>query len=46
MTQYDDDCFARQDQNMNDDESELVDKYQRVEVVDCDAPGMGGTRRL
>ena len=27
-----------------DDESEPVDKYQRVEVVDHDAPGMGGER--
>ena len=27
-----------------DDESDLVDKYQRVEVVDHDAPGMGGER--
>ena len=27
-----------------DDESEPVDKYQRVEVVDNDAPGMGGER--
>ena len=27
-----------------DDESELVDKHQRVEVVDYDAPGLGGDR--
>ena len=27
-----------------DDESEPVDKCQRVEVVDYDAPGLGGER--
>ena len=27
-----------------DDESEPVDKYHRVDVVDYDAPGMGGER--
>ena len=27
-----------------DDESEPVDKYQQVEIVDCNAPGMGDDR--
>ena len=27
-----------------DDDSDPVDKYQRVEIVDFDAPGLGGER--
>ena len=48
VTQCDDDCFARQrpehERPELDDESEPVHKYQRVQVVDNDAPGVGGER--
>ena len=46
MTECGDDFFARLEHERRelDDESEQVDKYQRAEVVDYGALGMGGER--